>query len=340
MGERTARVETLQADGSTTSARGEPARGALLNTALLAGYVSISAFTPLAARDALREMPPVVTGVLRFAIAAALLLAALRLWRRLGDRGRPAIAREDYLRFGLAALLCVPLNQFCFLTGVAKANASHAGLMYALNPVLVYILTLLLGQAAWSNRMAAAAVLAFGGAGVLALDGFLSTAGREMFVGDLLLLGAVATWSVYSVVIIPLGQRYGTVRAATCVMVLGVLLYAPAALLDVERLHVAALSWRAIRGFLFIAIATSFVNYLIWFIALTRMDVNRLSVAANAAPIFTVILAHQLRGEPLTGWLLAGALLIMGAITLAHGPRRRALRSRTATERTAAVESP
>ncbi|TWT43802.1 EamA-like transporter family protein [Phycisphaerae bacterium RAS1] len=300
-------------------------RVAALNVALLVGYVAISSFTPLAARDALIELPPVSTGVIRFAIASALLLAVLRVWRSLGGSAPQPIAREDYGRFLLAALLCVPLNQFCFLTGVSKANASHAGLMYALNPVLVYMLTLLLGQATWSARMAAAALLAFGGAGVLAVDGLASVAGRNMFVGDMLLLGAVATWSVYSVVVIPLGQRYGTVRAATYVMVLGVLLYAPAALLDAHRLDVAALSGRALRGFLFIAIATSFVNYMLWFVALTRMDVNRLSVAANAAPVFTVILAHQLRDEPLTSWLLAGAALIMSAISLANWPRLRAL---------------
>ncbi len=305
---------------------------------LLILMVLLTGWTPVAARDAMNEMPALTTGLLRFGIAAALL--TLTVW--LSGRGRPRpvpIARSDYGRLVLAAALCVPVNQSTFLLGVKLANASHAALFYALNPVLVYIITVSLGRTVLRTRMALAAVLAFAGAAVVGWDGLRLEAQGDFLVGDLLLFGAVLSWAIYSVVAQPLSARYGAVRTLAIVMVVGSLMYLPVWWIDSGDLHWDQLSWRAIAGFAYITVGTSYLNYMLWLVAMNRFEINRVSVMINAAPLVAVLFAWLWHDEPISGYLSLGATLIFAAITLANWKRRRAGESESVREAGSAARS-
>lgn len=306
------------------------AKSVLVNALLLATLVTIGGITPSAARIAMIEMPMFSTGLVRFSIAALLLVLTQRYWTRDDPRARVPIERSDCPRILLCGLLCVPLNQAFFLSGVKMANAAHAGLLYALNPVLVYLFTLAAGSVAWSGRMALAAGLAFAGAAIVVLDGCLVGVCETFIIGDILLLLAVMTWAGYSVLIGTLGRKYGPVRVLTFMMVIGSVMYAPVLMIDGAELTFGRFSWRALAGFAFITLFTAYLNYVLWFIGLMRMGVNRLAVAMNAAPLLSIIVAHQLCGDPLTRWLLTGTAFLLVGITLTNWDRIRSLVSREA----------
>jgi drug/metabolite transporter (DMT)-like permease len=309
---------------ATSPAPPSPRRAAALLPILLVSTVVLFAgLTPVAAKDALLGLPPLSLGFLRFAIAAVLLNLTLHLRRRTAGLRREPVDRADLPRLVLAAVLCVPANQLFFLVGVQWANASHAGLLYALSPVLTYIFTLILGHTAASWRMGLATALAFTGAAVVGLDGLRGSYGRQFLAGDFLLLLAVASWAGYSVTAVPLVRRYGALRSVTLVVTLGAVLYSPALLIDGHRLDFAGAPLRALGGFAFLAIVTSYMNYLLWFVALRRVDINRLSVAVNASPLVAVVAAAVHHGEPITRWLLAAGAIILLAIVMANWDRLR-----------------
>lgn len=292
----------------------------LINAALVAAIILLAGLTPVAAKFAMNALPPFSTGCVRFLTAGLLLLVAQRFLPNRAPQGRAPIARADYARFLIAALLCVPINQFCFLLGVSWANASHTGLFYALNPVLTYLITLALGSATLTTRMSSATLLAFVGAAALSIEGI--SISQQFLWGDVLLFFAVFSFAGYSVSVVPLASRYGAFRSAALVMTLGGLLYTPTLLVDGAAL-LAVTSPAAWIGLAYITLGTSFVNYALWFVALTRLDVNRVSVSVNAAPLVTVVAAYLLLHEPLSKLLvLAGALLLAG-ITLANWRRKR-----------------
>ncbi len=318
------RTSPLQIESASPAAspRRAAALGAgLINALLLTTYVLIGGLTHVAAKDALSEMPAIATGVVRFGIAALLLLLTRLVWRETGHAASRPIERADYFRLVLAGLVSVPVNQPCFLLGVQMANASHGGLFYAINPVLVYLLTVALGWTRWSLRMIAAAALAFVGAGVIVMDGQKMGGTTAFLIGDLLLLGAVSSWALYSILIVPLASKYGPIRTLTLCMCIGACAYAPAILYDGGQLDFTALSPRALGGFLFIAVMTGYVNYIVYFIAITRMEVNRISICANIGPLVAVVAAHFWLGEPISGWLSTSMLLLLIAITLANWDR-------------------
>lgn len=318
-----------------THALGQPAgssrvpwRG-VVNAGLMSLVVCIAGLTPVAAKDAMAELPALSTGFVRFGLAAGLLWLTRRfIGRRDAEAAVRPVDRSDWPRLWLAAALCVPINQFCFLLGVKLANASHAGLFYALNPVIVYLLTLALGTARLGLRMSLATVLAFGGAAVIGWERLQIEGDWAFFVGDVLLLGAVASWAAYSVVAVPLAEKLGPLRAVSLVMGLGTLLYAPALLVDGLAWLEITLTWRALAGFAFITVVTSYLNYLLWFVLLTRIDINRLSVAVNAAPIVAVTAAWAWHDEPISQGLLLGAGGILVAIWMANWDKLRQMRTR------------
>lgn len=303
----------------------------IVNAGILILFVLIAGFTHPAAKDAVEGgVPPLTLGALRFGVAALLLISTyqvMRGWkRRRAVSAAPAapIDPADYLRLLAAAALCVPINQACFLKGIALSSASHGGLFYALNPVLTYVITLLLGRAVWSRRLGLATVLALSGALVVSADSFHD---RWTLIGDGLLFGAVLTWALFTIVVAPLSTRYGALRTIMIVMTIGSLLHLPLVAFDFDQLHWERIGARALFGVAFITVLTSYLNYLLWTIALTRIDLNRIVVTVNAGPIVAVIASHYWRGDPITRWLTVGAALIITAITLANWDKIRALLS-------------
>lgn len=300
-----------------------PTGGGLTNVLLLVGTVAIASGTPTAARLAMRELPAVSAGLVRFSISASLLLITFAIVRLRARTPLTPIARRDYGRFLLAAALCVPINQPCFLLGTQLASATHAALMYGLTPVLVYLLALVLRRSIWSRRMGFATLVAFAGAASLVWDRLQFEMSHSFMIGLLLLFGAVFSWAGYSIVSAPLAQKYGPLRALTIVMVAGVILYTPAWLIDGSRFDLRTISTGALAGFGYITLVTSYANYLIWYATLSRVEINRASIAKNASPLFAVIVAWLILREPMTPWLAIAAVLIVGAIALANWDKLR-----------------
>lgn len=284
---------------------------------MLLSMVLLGGCTPVFARWAMLEMPVFTTGCIRFWIATMLLMVTHRFMPA-DPRDRVPVARGDWLRLAACALFCVPLNQWFFLDGVRRAGASHAGLLYALNPVFVYLLSLAFGVSRWSNRMALAALIAFAGAALLAVDALQPSGHDRSIVGDGILVLAVFVWALYTVFVGPLGDKYGPVRALTMVMFVGCVLYTPAFLIDGATFVAGGFSPRAWLGFAYITVCTSYLNYLLWFLVLVRLRANRLAVVMNAGPLVAVVASYWLADEPMTRWLLLGAALILTAITLAN----------------------
>ena len=285
---------------------------------LLAGFIILAALTPMGAKLAMRHIPPLTGGLVRFGTAGSLLMLTERYFRHRNRTVLTPITGPDKWLFFWAALLCVPVNQFCFLLGIKWANASHAGLFYALNPVLTFLITVAIGRSQWSSRMAIAALLAFVGAGTLGIDTWTAGYGSEFLTGDLLLFGAVLTWAIYSIIGAPLAQRYGAVRSAAIVMFYGALLDLPVLLIDGREFVFSEITWPSWAGFVYITIGTSYFNYMLWFVALKQIDINRVSIAVNSAPVFAVLAAYLFLDEPITRFLALGAALIFAAITLAN----------------------
>ena len=290
-------------------------RPALLFPAL-AINVLIASGTFLIAKSTLREFPPLVLGLFRFALATALLWPAARLLRP-GKRITPG----DRGRVWLLGLLAVPLNQALFLCGMQWASASHAALLYALTPAFLVLIAASRGVRP-SLRQAGGIALAFAGVLALLLQRGLHFDPRSI-TGDLLILLAVVAWALYMYLGRDLTRRHGPLLVTAEAITAGTVLYLPVGLLALRGFHLAATTPVGWSGLLYLAWLTAGLNYVIWFWGVEHLRPVATAVWSNLQPPTTAIMAWALLHEPLPAGFLLSAALVLGGVWIAQGAEAR-----------------
>jgi drug/metabolite transporter (DMT)-like permease len=279
--------------------------------------VLIGSSTAPAAKYALRELPVGLLPLVRFGIAG---LCLLPVAGRGGALGR--MLRADAGRLALSAALCVPINQMFFLHGARLVPTSHVALIYAACPLVVLLLATVLGQERLVPGRLIGIVASILGVVVIALDNVRhgGPAGRALFQGDLLILGAVTSWGAYLTVSKPLIVRYGALPTLAGTFLIGGALALPLALATMPGWpSLATVSLPAWRGLAHLTLVVTILGLACQNQAMRRLDASQVASYGNAAPVLTVIWGIWLFDEAITPALILGGALTLGGI-LFTGP--------------------
>ncbi|HEX6491729.1 MAG TPA: DMT family transporter [Gaiellaceae bacterium] len=258
---------------------------------------------------------PVAYGCVRFG-AASLLFGGLA-WSR--ERSF-AIRRRDLAVLVVAALIGIFLNQLSFVYAIKLTTATTVALLFGLLPVLTGIFSFALGvERALGARFWLAALLAFAGAALVALGSGGGVSGHLW--GDLLGLGAAATWAWYSVAAAPLLERYSVLRISTLAFVIGTLplLAVGAHQLATQNYGFGPRIWLA---YAFAVVGPLLLANLLWFGAIGRVGPARASVFANLQPFLAAIFSLVILSESITGVQVVGGLAIAAGILLSRRARQ------------------
>jgi drug/metabolite transporter (DMT)-like permease len=288
--------------------------------AALLAHALINAGTHLSARSVTASVEPATVAILRMIGTAAIYALVLVLARRRDDanpdhaRLLPPLALVP--RFLLWGFIVGPLNQGLFLAGIARSNAAHAALLYALTPVAVTFAATALGREQLRGRRLIWVLVALAGVVVLLLERGLAdgAAGSALDVvaGDALILGAVLAWAAWTLGSGSLTARWSTLQVAGWTMLAAGFWAMAGAPLLWSPLP-AALPAEAWLSMAWLILMTSVVSYLLWSYALARTEASRVAVFTNLQPLGTAALAWLLLDEPIgLSLVLGGALVIVG----------------------------
>ncbi|MGZ6079515.1 MAG: DMT family transporter [Myxococcaceae bacterium] len=280
---------------------------------------AISGGTYLVAKRALAEVPVSTLVLWRFLLCGVVFAALVVVLP--GPALPPRRALPAALLLGL---LTGPLNQGLFFAGLQRSTAAHASLLYALTPIGVYLYSVLRGREPPSARAGIGLLLAFGGALVLLLaHGLRALSG--VFVGDLLILGAVTAWVLYTAEGKAFIGEHGALRATAWSMIAGALWLLPVAPWALRADFILASSAVVKGSILYLALLTSVVSYLLWYWALGRTDASKVAVFSNLQPVATAVAAWLVLGERI-GWEVGvGGVLVLAGVRLtgtSANPRR------------------
>ena len=208
-------VTSLTADERVGAERKDEQSKATHRTELfLLVAVLLLGTNPVAVKYAVSAVAPLPFVALRFTVAGLLLLGVVRF---LGSGG--GVERKDLLAMMGVGALGVGATNVLFSSGVSLTNASDTALLYAVVPVWGMLLGSVLGLERPTLRDVLGVGIAFLGI-VVVVYGGLGGSGSSLK-GNLLVLGATVCWGSYTVLSLPLLEKYSPLVVAAYTMLFG-----------------------------------------------------------------------------------------------------------------------
>src|SRR3954471_19481605 len=130
-----------------------------------------------------------------------------------------AVRRRDVGLIVAAAAVGIWLNQISYVYALTYTNASTVALILGATPIFVALIAFAVGLERLHAGFWVAAVVSFGGVGLIALGNEGGVSGSIK--GDLLGVATAATWAAYTVAIAPLMRNYSPYRISALVLAIG-----------------------------------------------------------------------------------------------------------------------
>lgn len=266
------------------------------------------------------ELGPLTTSLLRYLIAMGV-LGLLIGWQPQSAKAL-TVARSDWLAMGLLGVFGVVGYHYFFFSSLRYTATANTAIINAFNPVVTGVMAALFIGERLTRRQYSGIGLALLGVLTLLTQGKLTTLlTLELNRGDLLMLGAVLCWVVYSLIIKQLSQRYSGLTITFYAAVAGVGQLLVLASLESWWQQLATLSLTSLLAIAYMGVAASGIAYLLFNLSIQRIGPTRTaSTVYSLVPIFVASLAWLFFREPLTGPMVASMGLILLGINVVLRP--------------------
>jgi drug/metabolite transporter (DMT)-like permease len=292
----------------------------------IAVYLNLSAVTMIwggtfvAGRFLAGSLSPMFAASLRFLLASAALLGFLWLARIPLARPTP----RQWLQLMLLGFFGIFFYNLCFFYGLQYINASRASLIVALNPAVIGLASWWLFKERLRRVKVAGIATCIVGAGlvIVSRNPQLLAATPDAWIGDLLILGCVLGWGVYSLFSRELNQTLGPVQTVTYSILIGTLMLWVVAAVRGE------LSWEALDdlglpqwlSLTYLGVLGSALAYIGYYHSIRKIGATRSGVFIALNPLTAVVFGAVLLDEHLTLAMYGGGAMILTGIYLCNKP--------------------
>jgi len=258
------------------------------------------------------ELDPVAITLWRWIIS--LMIFAPFVWRDILGHFR-VLVREWRLLMGLA-LTGIALFHPLVYVALKHTSATNALLTFSLTPMVILMCGCLVTGKRPTARELGGVLMSMTGAAILITRGDLAVITSMGFnPGDLWMLGAVAVWAAYSLLLrrrpSDLPQTLtlvGSIAAALPMLLAFTLLTGWQATI--------ALSGPVLLGVGYIAVFGSVVGFLFWAHGVATLGPSRAGQFVHLMPVFGAALSFAVLGEPLSVAQMVGAAFVLSGIVL------------------------
>jgi drug/metabolite transporter (DMT)-like permease len=261
---------------------------------------------------ALIDFPEGPFNAMRLIVGTAVYLAVI-----FGSSARArlqALTRRDWIELFFLGSIGTFLYQFCFVASVKRTSVGNGSLIIGVSPIVIALLSAIVGH----ERIRPVRWLGIAVAmlGLYLVVGHGVNVSGETWRGDLLMMGGVICWAVYSVGSQGILKRHSPLIVISLTFSIGATLYV-LVLMPV----LIATDWSAVSGFSWAMMVTSALlalnlSYWIWYTGLQRLGGSRTSVYSYLTPVVAMIVAAVWLGEPVSGNQVAGASAILAGLLI------------------------
>jgi drug/metabolite transporter (DMT)-like permease len=274
---------------------------------------------PAVTRVTLEAIAPATLAWLRLVIGAAVLVPLVALARQ---PGAPRLGRRDHLRLFAMGLMGFAGAFALAHWGIARSTATNAVLLITVEPITMILLSPVVLGETLSRREKLGAALTLLGTTVVVVNGIPGVTEHiaPHWHGDVLLVLSGVAYAGYSLVGRDVLARHPAIPVTMWSVLWGLVLMTPLAAWEWASGQVPTWSPGPVVGALYLGLVITALGYLAWNWALERVPAPRVAIFVNVQPLIGAALGVVWLGEPLTAFIAAGGLLILGGLWLTVKP--------------------
>ncbi len=276
----------------------------------------IWAFNNIGSKIISDYLPPFTAGALRFALASVVLVAFMLIMRvRI-----PVLEIRDWLMLLWLSFVGMLLLNYVFFVSFPYTLVSETYIIVGLNPVLMFVFSVIFIGEKWHWAKFAGVLLAFSGVAIAFYHPDIIHSTHLW--GDFLFSLSVVAWVVYSISMKGLLRRVSPIIVTVYTSVIGTIMLAAAALIiekpltDIPKVLALPDLSHLVTALLYVGIIATAVAYILWSEAVARVGPSTSAVFIALVPPLGVVFSSLLLHEPLYHNLLFGLGFIIAGIIL------------------------
>ena len=242
----------------------------------------------------------------------ALVFMIPMLWWK--DRNAFKLTGKQFRQLLILGATGIFAYSFFFFNGLRLVEASHGALIVALNPVLVLIMTAIMGKEKISGIKVIGIVASLAGTSIVIARGNYADLFSMFTWGDAFMLGCPISWAFYTYFAKDALKDTTPLQASTWAIILGlclILFFVPSE--TFSSTHIPPKVWLAL---LYLGVCGSVLGFVWYYEGIQKIGPLKTSAFNNLIPIFAMILSVILLGETIHGYMIYGSALVIGGVYL------------------------
>lgn len=284
--------------------------------------------TYLANRFIITDVPPLLSGGVRFTVGGALLALIVAL---VAGRRAFVMTRAQFATTALSGLLLPAWGNGIVTLGQQQVSSGLTALLIAAVPLYIVVLRALTGDRPGAPTVAGVGV-GVAGLALLLLTGSSGSGGTEgnAWWGPLLILVAGLGWATGTFATTRLPVPANPFALAAVQMLVGGVVLLAVSLGRGDRLDVEAVSPSAWWAWGYMAVVVSLGAFSAYAYALAVLPVSTVATYAYVNPVIAVLLGVLVFGETFSAPQVVGGAVVLGAVVLVVAAGRRERRGQVA----------
>jgi len=264
-------------------------------------------FSYIAIKVTLKYLTPVEMIAARFVLGGLTLLIIIFFKRlSLGIKGQ-----TKYL---LISALILFLHFWVMATGMISTTATNTAWILTTAPIFIAILSFIILREPFGRFQIGGVVLATIGVLFLVSKGNFGAFGWISSTGDWIVLGSCVTWAFYTIVTRKLTKQLNPLVATFWMIALAGMAIVPYSLIMNGGNKYMTLPSDGAIALVFLGVGCLAISFWSWSEGLSKKPAGEVGIYLYLEPLFTMAGAAILIREPITIWIILGALFIISGV--------------------------
>ena len=223
------------------------------------------------------------------------------------------VTRKQFIQLTLLGLTGIFAYSFFFFTGLRMVKASHGALIVAINPVLVMLISSLIGKERIAGVRILGLLVSLAGTAIVIARGDITDLFTMFTWGDALMLGCPISWAFYTYFAKDALKFATPLQASTWAILMGmvfILFFVP---FEPFPVYVDWTVWLAI---IYLGICGSVLGFVWYYEGIKAIGPVKTSAFNNLIPIFAMLLSVVLLGETIHGYMIYGSAMVISGVYL------------------------